>query len=71
MVLDRKIIDLIASFFVNLSSTYFIAATVTPTSSYLVLTYLFNFILNILLAIIYFGLSIKIIKLYDGKMDLD
>jgi len=64
MSLDKKIIDLIANFFVNLSSSYFIAATVVIPLGVTNNKLFFNFFPNIFFAIIYFRLSVIVIQKY-------
>ncbi len=66
MIFSKKIINLIVSFFINVSSTYFVAAALTPTTAIgSTLSKSFNFSLNIISAIIYFILAVKTSSFYE------
>jgi len=66
MFIDRKIIKLLVNFFINISSSYFIAALILPSTHRFNVGFFLNLFSNIFLAIMYFGLSVNISKHNNG-----
>jgi len=65
ILLQQDISKLLVGFLINVSSGYFIAATLTPTSIPKDITsIIINFLYSIVFAIIYFILAVKINRLF-------
>lgn len=64
--LNRDIRKMLASLLINVSSTYFIAAALTPAGVIADLySTIINFTFNLFAATMYFVLAVKINKLYE------
>lgn len=66
MFYDKKTANLISNFLINVSSAYFMAAALTPTAAIEDIRSKFvNFYLNIIAAIMYFILAVKMNRPYE------
>ena len=66
MIIDKKLINLTTNFLINVSSAYFVTAALTPTAAFGNLQSKFlNFVLNLIVAIMYSTLAVKINNLYE------